>query len=125
MITIFSRKWVSTISKLVWKILKKSFFSEFEKEFYARHGHVPGEISPSDVENVLSNLCSLDQCLKKIRCQQTQKPDEPEIGGGETFTIDDLNTETVGTKDELVIKHENNYADNECSDNQDSFPTSL
>ena len=83
--------------------------SDFEKEFLSRQSP-GGDISPHDVENVLSNLCSLDKCLSKIRSQQKQNStptgqidDLP----AETFTIDSLNTvpSLVTTQDEIVINH--------------------
>jgi len=86
--------------------------SEFESEFAER---TPiAERSPHDVESVLSNLCSLDKCLSRIRNQQkenlensksTEKNDKREpVADGDTFTIDSLqSTSLVTTKDEIPL----------------------
>lgn len=96
--------------------------SDFEKEFLSRQSPGSGEISPHDVENVLSNLCSLDKCLSKIRSQQKQNSEvTPEVTPtgndmtgnddnipAETYTVDSLNTvpSLVETQDEIVINHQ-------------------
>jgi hypothetical protein len=81
--------------------------SDFQREYDERTNSSGPEMSPHDVENVLSNLCSLDKCLSKIRSQQKHNSESSNPARDDQSPSSDIHVPSlVLTKDEIVINHE-------------------